>query len=595
MQLDDDRPRSNHVKDWLGLEGVADHLASVVSQESLRAGFILGVEGPWGSGKSTLIRITQSRLRTRRNVEVVVFNPWLVGNRDSLLGTLFGDVANAVERIEGGAEPLSEELAEKTVSVAKRLRSYAGHVGAFAKIVEVAGTIAPGASALGQGLGAVSRSLSKFAEAADALPVDQPLSEQKAALEESLKSLATPIVVFVDDLERLEPAETIEMLRVIRAVGDLPNIIYVLCYDRDVLVANIEHSLSVPSGARYLEKIVQVSLPLPQPEAFTLRRWFFEECAALSGLDIGAPIESDALRRLRRVVDEEGGHRLETPRDVVRALNALKLYWVPIKDYVDFADLVWIQLVRLKAPELYGWIERYVTDVAAITLGGASISKPKRIMKKLKALLEDDPEGFTTAVYRLKNLLPGLKVAFDGEKKPHAEGFHLDRPQMKDFTRQRRLGSPHYYRYYFSFGPAAGEIHEDEVRQALTALKQQDASFASTLVRLAGERKPDGGVRLAPMIDRLSATELTSEQAALLLRGLADCMDGAFFLDLESFSVTRSWEAGERLWHDALACVEPAMRVDLLVDIARTGNALGWIARCLHYGRYRALKRRSRF
>ncbi len=583
--LSDDRPRADHEGDRLGLEGVADHLATVLTQQALRVGFILGVEGAWGSGKSTLIKLAEEKLKTRSNPpETIVFNPWLVGDRDSLLAALFGDIADAIERQEDDAESSVEKVGETIVSVAKRVRSYAAHIGALSKATDFLGLWLPGASGASKALDFATQALSKFADAAEAAPSDRPLSEQKRALENALGTLSAPIVVFVDDLERLEPAETIEMIRLIRAVGDLPNIIYVLCYDRDVLIRNIEKALLIDSGARYLEKIVQVSLPLPQPEAFSLRNWFYDECLKLRSVEPVAPTDEE-IRRLHRVIDEEGGQRLDTPRDVVRALNALKLYWAPLRDYVDFADLVWIQLVRLKSPELYGWVERYVTDFASVALSAASITKPKKVMRRLKRVLEDDPEGFSSAVYRLRSFLPGLKVGYNPDKKPYAEGFNLDRNELKNLTRDRRLGSPHYFRYYFSFGPASGEMHEAEFQKVLEELKKKPDRFKERALRLSAERKERGGILLSPLFDRLSALVLSEAEAIVLVEAMSDCMDIASFNDVESFSVKRSWEAGERLWDDAFRVISPDRRADVLMALVQNGRALGWLARCLRHGR----------
>jgi len=585
--LQDDRPLIDAHYDWLGLDQVAAHLATVLNQRSLVTGFILGVEGPWGSGKSTLISLTQKKLSEISSPpRTIAFNPWLIGDRDSLLVSLFADIANAIERTDDPCEGVAEKVAESAAGVAKQVRSYAAHLTALTKVLELAGTFLPGASPVGRGLAWAIEATSKFTEAAEALPSDQPLGKQKEALEAALATLPEPIIIFVDDLERLEPSETIEMIRLIRAVGDLPNLIYVLCYDREVLVGNIEHALAIKDGARYLEKVVQVSLPIPQPEPFALRRWFLEECMQLSGLIKDYRAHGDAIRRLARVVDGEGGRRLQTPRDVIRVLNAIKLYWAPIRDYVDFADLVWLQLVRIKDPRLYGWVENYIGDFAAIVLEDAGISRPKKTMRKLRKILSDNPESFTRAVYDLKSLLPGISVGRDEDKKPVAQGFKLDREEVRQFTRSRRLGSPHYHRYYFSFGPATGDIHEADAQFISAWLTTSPKTFAARMMELAQTKGPSGSVLLSSMLDRLSAYELPETHAETILASLADCMDVAYEHDRDGFGTKRSWEAGERMWTTALLAIPAARRNDVLYHLIDKGSALGWLAHCLRHANY---------
>ena len=71
------------------------------------------------------------------------------------------------------------------------------------------------------------------------------------------------------------------MLRLIRAVADFPNVIYVLSYDTEVVAKTLQKAVQVDDGLAYLEKIIQVSFRVPRPEAFDLRRWFQDEVRAL--------------------------------------------------------------------------------------------------------------------------------------------------------------------------------------------------------------------------------------------------------------------------------------------------------------------------
>ncbi len=71
------------------------------------------------------------------------------------------------------------------------------------------------------------------------------------------------------------------------------------------------------------------------------------------------------------MVDLEGGRYLATPRDVMRTLNAIRLYWYPVRDHVDFADMVWLQLIRVNVPDFYDWLEEYVRDTTDVGLGAA--------------------------------------------------------------------------------------------------------------------------------------------------------------------------------------------------------------------------------
>src|SRR5271156_3225246 len=112
--------------------------------------------------------------------------------------------------------------------------------------------------------------LKAFGEASDEGPKSPQLSELKDKLVRSLRELGHRFVITIDDVDRLEPAEVIEILRLLRSVVDLPNVIYLLCYESDTLAHSIETAVGVKSGHPYLEKIVQLTVMVPRPEPFQL-------------------------------------------------------------------------------------------------------------------------------------------------------------------------------------------------------------------------------------------------------------------------------------------------------------------------------------
>lgn len=96
--MDGDKPITRREGDQLGFASVAEHLASSIVGLPAAEGFVFGIEGRWGSGKSTLINLTMEALKTHGGAapEVITFSPWLVGDRDELLRSLFSELASLV-------------------------------------------------------------------------------------------------------------------------------------------------------------------------------------------------------------------------------------------------------------------------------------------------------------------------------------------------------------------------------------------------------------------------------------------------------------------------------------------------------------------
>jgi hypothetical protein len=94
---------------------------------------------------------------------------------------------------------------------------------------------------------------------------------------------------------------------------------------------------------------------------------------------IASAKDEDELSRLRLIIDYEGGRQLWTPRSVVRALDAVRFLWPPLREAeADLSDLVWIQLIKNGNSALYRWIEEYCGTAAALSLGTAQVEEAEK-------------------------------------------------------------------------------------------------------------------------------------------------------------------------------------------------------------------------
>ena len=84
--MDSDRPITTRAKDRLGFDNLARHIANIVAENEAQDGFVLGIEGEWGSGKSSLLALIKEELEAHNNPPLIMeFKPWLVGSRDKLI------------------------------------------------------------------------------------------------------------------------------------------------------------------------------------------------------------------------------------------------------------------------------------------------------------------------------------------------------------------------------------------------------------------------------------------------------------------------------------------------------------------------------
>ncbi|WP_375184689.1 P-loop NTPase fold protein [Aquabacterium sp.] len=327
-------------QDKLSRRSFAESAVSALRHVTSQSGLVLSVEGEWGSGKTSVLSLMEALLADRsvfpKEPVVVHFNPWLVGDRDALLKQFLGAIASKLELTDNAG------VGQR---VAKELKAYS-------KVFDVLKLI-PGAEPWATIVKAVSDVVVKVGEAVGAVSDQQALDLQgrKNLVADALRDYARPIIVFIDDIDRLFPAEVFEMVRIVKAVGDLPNVGYVLAWDSAYVSAALQ-SAKVPKAETYLDKIVQVRLPLPKLSTSARNRLVDEAINAL-GPDALQWHFKDDEQRLSSLYFSGLSRLLEQPRDIMRVFNTVALLEPGLRGEVSFADIVALAALKVKAPEVF--------------------------------------------------------------------------------------------------------------------------------------------------------------------------------------------------------------------------------------------------
>lgn len=319
----------------------ARSVTEVLKRVSPEAGLVASLEGVWGSGKTSMLAMVEELFAEESEETrpvVVHFNPWLIGDREALLRQFFASIAMAVKLTDH---------AKEGKRVAKELKTYS-------KAFDVLKLI-PGAEPWASMVKAVVESMGNATEAvADYKTPD--IEARKQALEKALRKFPRRIIVFVDDLDRLFPAEAFEMVRIVKAVGDLPNIGYVLAWDASYVSAALEN-LKVPLAATYLDKIVQVRLPIP-PLSFRMRVDLMNN--GLNGLpeDAHKPHLPNGEDRHALLFHHGLSELMEQPRDVVRLFDVVRTIEPGLRGEIHLADIIGLACLMTKAAKVYELLHR---------------------------------------------------------------------------------------------------------------------------------------------------------------------------------------------------------------------------------------------
>lgn len=222
---DNNTNKTNSAKTNIYISVLAEKLlATNIDKNS----FAVGVTGEWGVGKTTFLKSLKEEIKNK--ADIVEFNPWMCRTPQQVTHDFFNS--------------LREQLSPKYSILSNSIKEYA-------KL-----------------LNNITISQNQTFAMDMIIPAkEESLYEKKKNLSDKLAQLSRPVIVFIDDIDRLEREETFEVLRLIRNTADMSNIIYVAAYDKEYVTCVLNEK-NIKDAHSYLEKIFNVEVHLPKIEDY---------------------------------------------------------------------------------------------------------------------------------------------------------------------------------------------------------------------------------------------------------------------------------------------------------------------------------------
>lgn len=250
-----DKPIENNKEDNFGVEKYINGLSNFILECSTP--MTIAIQGDWGSGKTSIMYMIKEKLGEA--VIPVWFNTWQFSqfNMEDQLAVSF--LSCLLEKISINVV-ISKET-KKSIQLLKKLAILSGKIGsAFCEI--------RGAQNIAEDLRAFIDDKFGDKETLDAQHVIENLKEQfQNTINAMVKDGDKRVVLFIDDLDRLQPARAVELLEVLKIFLDCENCVFLLAIDYDVVLQGIDqkygHTLSTGKGKNFFDKIIQVPFKMP--------------------------------------------------------------------------------------------------------------------------------------------------------------------------------------------------------------------------------------------------------------------------------------------------------------------------------------------
>lgn len=332
-----DKPLCSREDDQLDASGYANALCEFIRNADTPV--TIGIQGGWGSGKTSLITVMQADLKhdQKHPVLCVFVNAW----EHSLFHGSDSKAEVALSLLNGLANGVKKSVAEVTWLDSSAMQI----VGAQSEKVEsafdglktclvFAGKVAAQMVSNAVGGGDVSNvKVEKAENKKEHIPqLADFVTELRSGLTKMVEKITrnnqpVKVVFFIDDLDRVPPPTAVEILDITKIIFDIPNCVFVLAIDYDVIVKGLEEKFGKKDEnnerefRQYFDKIIQIPFTMPVGAyGKNLARMLGPALKHL-GNEVG-----DADNKIMEKLAEDA--RLATggiPRSIKRIINTLSL------------------------------------------------------------------------------------------------------------------------------------------------------------------------------------------------------------------------------------------------------------------------------
>jgi predicted KAP-like P-loop ATPase len=450
-----DEPITSKHQDRFGRAPYAARIAETIARRLDPSSIVIGLFGPWGDGKTSVLKMMEESLDQHGQVVTIRFNPWHFPSEDALLRGFFATLAEAL-----GKEPAFKEKA------AALLESYGG-------ILSVISVALPGVEINpGEAAKQIGESLSKVS-------LDKLKDQIDALLGQSGKRL----VILIDDIDRLDRQETHAIFKLVKLSASFKYTCYVLAFDDEVVAAALGERYGAggqEAGRAFLEKIIQVPLHLPPADQMSLREIAFEGVEhALN--QAGIVLDQRQIDVFTRHFVDGLEPKLETPRVAKLYTNALMFALPLVKGEVNIAEFMLVEGLRVLYPKLHAEIR----DNADLFLQG----EPREALRGM--------EKSPSAIDRLlETAMPGSTSEERGQMRerllkplfPRISSMMYGGDWEERWGNERRICSSRYFKRYFVYGVPEGDISDNHLTNLIDALVTADTDSQRSLLSSYSKR-----------------------------------------------------------------------------------------------------------
>lgn len=334
-------------EDKLQYDSIVNRIENFIKYENFQKSFTIGLVGPWGNGKSSIVNLVASKInpevsyykfwKRKNDLIVIHFLPYLNHKEDDIISEFFTSLSRELSRFSG-------KLSNQILDYSNRVTNLYNNK----NILE----------------------LVKESSIHDNIPSKQLYDD----INDQLCRIGKKIVVFIDDLDRLNEVEILQVLKLIRNTANFNNTIFVVAMDKDYVLSRLKANNHI-LDSRFIDKFFQLEVYLPELESDSIRLSFVDELmnSPLADLIGFGQKLNEALNNKRNLFDLH----IKNFRDAKRVINQIIFEYPLFQDELDLKDFMNFVYLKLKFPKAIKLLNDNRNELLEITGGGRFYSLKK--------------------------------------------------------------------------------------------------------------------------------------------------------------------------------------------------------------------------
>ena len=313
-----DKPIAKLEEDSLNIQKYANSLSKFIRNSDTP--ITIGLQGEWGTGKTSLMSLLLENFNKdgeNREIATSWVNTWEYSLFKGASETTPAVLSGMLEKLRDENKDIwtiKDIAADKVKKASKFLSGLANQVIANQTGLNIKDAASDASS---------EKNIAQIVEIKNLI---------KSIIQELIDhedNKAKKVVFFVDDLDRIPPTDAVEVLESLKNIFDIPNCVFILAIDYDVVVKGLEGKFGPKTKENerefrsFFDKIIQVPFTMPVG-AYDITSFLKTKLNAL-----GVPVDEENINQITKIIRYTIGNN---PRSLKRYLNTFSLINQIIED-----------------------------------------------------------------------------------------------------------------------------------------------------------------------------------------------------------------------------------------------------------------------